>query len=106
MHSWWQDILYGFRILLKKPGFTTVAALSLALGIGANTVIFSLINTTLLRPLPYRDPDRLAQAAERIPAERLWVNPDCGLKTRQWAEVIPALTNMVAAAKTLRSQLQ
>ncbi|MBZ5793877.1 5-methyltetrahydropteroyltriglutamate--homocysteine S-methyltransferase [Burkholderia contaminans] len=48
----------------------------------------------------------MKKAAERIPAERLWVNPDCGLKTRQWAEVIPALTNMVAAAKTLRSQVQ
>jgi len=45
----------------------------------------------------------MRKAAERIPAERLWVNPDCGLKTRQWAEVIPALTNMVAAAKKLRS---
>ena len=44
----------------------------------------------------------IKKAAERIPAERLWVNPDCGLKTRQWAEVIPALTNMVAAAKALR----
>ncbi|KHK54406.1 5-methyltetrahydropteroyltriglutamate--homocysteine methyltransferase [Ralstonia sp. A12] len=46
----------------------------------------------------------MRKAAERIPQERLWVNPDCGLKTRQWAEVIPALTNMVAAAKTLRDQ--
>jgi 5-methyltetrahydropteroyltriglutamate--homocysteine methyltransferase len=46
----------------------------------------------------------MEKAAERIPAERLWVNPDCGLKTRQWAEVLPALTNMVAAAKMLRSQ--
>ncbi|MFT4267632.1 MAG: 5-methyltetrahydropteroyltriglutamate--homocysteine S-methyltransferase [Xenophilus sp.] len=46
----------------------------------------------------------MRKAAERIPAERLWVNPDCGLKTRQWAEVIPALTHMVAAAKTLRAQ--
>src|SRR6185369_6233448 len=44
----------------------------------------------------------MRKAAERIPAERLWVNPDCGLKTRQWAEVIPALTNMVAAARHLR----
>ncbi|UEP24160.1 5-methyltetrahydropteroyltriglutamate--homocysteine S-methyltransferase [Burkholderia ambifaria] len=48
----------------------------------------------------------MKKAAERIPAERLWVNPDCGLKTRQWAEVIPALSNMVAAAKTLRKQAQ
>jgi 5-methyltetrahydropteroyltriglutamate--homocysteine methyltransferase len=47
----------------------------------------------------------MKKAAERIPAERLWVNPDCGLKTRQWAEVIPALTHMVAAARTLRSSL-
>lgn len=45
----------------------------------------------------------MRKAAERIPAERLWVNPDCGLKTRQWDEVIPALTNMVAAARTLRA---
>jgi len=44
----------------------------------------------------------MKKAAERVPAERLWVNPDCGLKTRQWPEVIPALTNMVAAAKALR----
>ena len=59
MKTLWQDVVYGFRMLLKKPGFTVVAALSLALGIGANTVIFSLINTTLLRPLPYPDASRL-----------------------------------------------
>ncbi|HSH85801.1 MAG TPA: 5-methyltetrahydropteroyltriglutamate--homocysteine S-methyltransferase, partial [Methylophilus sp.] len=47
----------------------------------------------------------MQKAAERVPAERLWVNPDCGLKTRQWAEVLPALTNMVAAAKTLRANV-
>jgi len=59
MTTWRQDLLFGFRMLLRKPTFTIVAALSLALGIGANTVIFSLINTTLLRPLPYADPGRL-----------------------------------------------
>lgn len=46
----------------------------------------------------------MKRAAERIPADRLWVNPDCGLKTRQWAEVVPALINMVAAARELRAQ--
>lgn len=46
----------------------------------------------------------MQKAAKRIPAERLWINPDCGLKTRQWGEVIPALSNMVAAAKTLRAE--
>lgn len=59
MTTLWQDIVYGFRTLLKKPGFTIVAALSLALGIAANTVIFSLINTTLLRALPYPDPSKI-----------------------------------------------
>jgi len=48
--------------------------------------------------------DLIEKAAQRIPAERLWINPDCGLKTRQWKEVIPALQNMVAAAQTLRQQ--
>src|SRR5258705_11959629 len=59
MNNLWQDLLYGCRMLIKKPAFTIVAALSLALGIGANTVIFSLINTTLLRPLPFLDPGKL-----------------------------------------------
>ena len=48
----------------------------------------------------------MVKAAERIPAERLWVNPDCGLKTRQWEEVIPALRSMVAAARGLREGVQ
>src|SRR5438093_8218239 len=59
MTTVWQDVQYGLRMMVKSPGFTIVAALSLALGIGANTVIFSLINTTLLRPLPFDDPDTL-----------------------------------------------
>ncbi|HEX6764881.1 MAG TPA: hypothetical protein VF103_05370, partial [Polyangiaceae bacterium] len=46
----------------------------------------------------------MSKAAERIPASRLWVNPDCGLKTRTWDEVLPALRNMVSAAKVLRAQ--
>ncbi|HYR90626.1 MAG TPA: ABC transporter permease [Terriglobia bacterium] len=62
------DILYGIRLLLNKPGFTLIAALSLGLGIGANTTIFSLINTTLLRPLAFPNPDRLV-AIWTVPAQ-------------------------------------
>ena len=67
METLWQDLSFGVRTLAKKPGFAAVAILSLALGIGANSAIFSVANALLLHPLPYRDADRLAILWNRSP---------------------------------------
>ena len=78
MHAFLQDVRYAFRTLRRSPGLTIVIVLSLAIGIGANTAIFSVVNALLLKPLPYPDPDRLAILWLRSPGINIpqdWPSP-------------------------------
>src|SRR5215211_2545825 len=69
MHTLWQDLRYAFRTFLKTPSFTIVAIITLALGIGANTAIFTVVNAALLRSLPYEKPDQLYHLWETKPQD-------------------------------------
>ncbi|MFN2514258.1 MAG: ABC transporter permease, partial [Pyrinomonadaceae bacterium] len=86
MESLLKELRYGIRSLLKHPGFTAIAVVTLALGIGANTAMFSVINGVLLRPLPYHDPDRLVTIWEESPERGLFQLPVSYANFRDWQD--------------------
>jgi predicted permease len=102
-----QDLSYGFRTLFKNPGFTAVAVLSLAIGIGANSAIFSVINALLLRPLPYQDADRLAILWQRSPGLNVaqdWFSPGQCLDVRAENQVFEQVAVTIGASFNLTGQ--
>jgi len=86
MNTLFQDVRYGIRMLAKSPGFTAVAVLTLALGIGANTVMFSSINAMLLHPFAFRDLDRAVDVWETAPKQNQWHMAVAPADFRDWQE--------------------
>src|SRR6266576_1082891 len=94
METFTQDLRYAVRMLIKNPAFTAVAVVTLALGIGANTAIFSVVNAVLLRPLPFRDPTRLVRVYSEFPTMQLrkfWLSPpgllDIQKEAKSWEAI-------------------
>ncbi len=91
VNNFWRDVRFGFRLLRKSPGFTSVAVLALALGIGANTAIYSIVYTTLLEPLPYPDPNQLVMVWSKIQGNRNVVSVGDYLDWKRGSDVFQGL---------------
>ena len=94
MQTFLQDLKYALRMLKKNPAFTTVAILTLAVGVGANSAIFSVVNSVLLRPLPFRQPDQLVRVYSEFPTMKLqkfWLSPpellDIQREAKSWEAI-------------------
>jgi hypothetical protein len=94
MRPLFQDIRYGWRMLLKKPGFTIVAALALALGIGANSAIFSIVNAIVFKPLPFDDLDRIVAVWEKAPGPSYARNEASVANYLDWREQSNSFENL------------
>ncbi|HYY56059.1 MAG TPA: ABC transporter permease [Pyrinomonadaceae bacterium] len=101
METLWQDLRYGMRVLRKNPGFTTVAVMTLALGIGANTAIFSIVNTVILRPLPYKEPDRIMYLQGSNTQRELTQNPVSPPDFLDWRAQSRSFSEMAAFESTI-----
>src|SRR2546422_8418339 len=98
MSSLLQDVRYGLRTLRRAPGFTTLAVLTLALGIGATTAIFSVARGVLFRPLPFREPERLVLVQDRQPPSD--DTPVSYPEFLSWKESIGAFEGLAASFNT------
>ncbi|HET9364812.1 MAG TPA: ABC transporter permease, partial [Candidatus Angelobacter sp.] len=96
MFSILQDIRYALRTLRRAPGFAMIAVITLALGIGANTAIFSIVNAVLIRPLPYQHPDRLVRVLESNPRRGLPVTAVSPANFIDWKQQSTAFSDMAA----------
>jgi predicted permease len=101
METFWQDLRFGARVLLKNRGFTLVAVLTLALGIGANTAIFSIVNAVVLRPLPFKDPDRIVYLQGSNPQRELSQNPVAPPDFLDWRAQSRSFSEMAAYESTI-----
>src|SRR5438477_11498173 len=107
METLWHDLGYGLRMLLKNPGFTAVAILSLAIGIGANSAIFSVTHALLLRPLPYKDADRLVILWSRSPGLNVpqdWFSPGQYLDVKTQNHVFEQVAVTIGGSFNLTGQ--
>jgi len=100
METLFKDIRYGVRGLLKRPGFTAIALITLALGIGANTAIFSVVNAVLLRPLPFRDADQLVIVWEDATFAGFPKNTPAPANYVDWKTQNQSFADMAASAET------
>src|SRR5215469_7726064 len=111
-----QDLRFAFRMLTKNPGFTSAVVVCLMLGIGATTAIFSVVNAVLLRPLPYRESDRLVRLYSEFPdfhpraLRRFWLSPpeflDLKRETKSWQSLdawVDAGANLVGITNPVRA---
>lgn len=96
MKTLWQDVRYGIRMLRKNPGFTLIAIVALALGVGANASIFSVVNAVLLRPLPFAEADQLVMVWERRPRQNRESNPVAPADFLDWQQQNQSFSRMAA----------